>query len=189
VGTRTSFFTVSLVSILSVGCSYIGSRSQDFSDILRMEVGYPAIGVYAEATPLIHTGLDVWLAAKSHSGKALGTFETRTPEPSQFLAYSVLLFHARGFDPDPVPADQDPEEYALSEEAIQKVPHAGTMTHAHEMGRAFENPQPDHLRVIRWADVEIDVGALLGLRMRASPGELMDFALGWIGLDIGEDDS
>ena len=147
-----------------------------------------ALGVHAEATPLINTGLDVWLAGESYGGGSAGTFATRYPETSQFLAYSVLFFHARGVDPDPVPDDQDPEEYALSEEAITNVPHAGTITHIFELDKSFKDACPENLRVIRWLDVEVNAAVILGLRVRASPGQLLDFIFGIFGVDPGNDD-
>jgi len=178
-----------LATTLLSGCSYVQNRGIDFLDIVSWEVGYPAFGVHAEATPILNTGLDVWLAGESYGGGTAGTFSERHPETAQFLAYSVLFFHARGVDADPVPDDVDPEEYALSEEAITNVPHAGTITHVFELDKSFQDACPENLRVIRWLDVEASAAFLLGLRLRVSPGQLLDFVLSIFGADLAGDDA
>jgi hypothetical protein len=178
-------FCGAVVALSQSGCgagNYFRNRAGDLSDVLQGELGWPAIGVYAEVTPLLHTGLDFWRAFPAWGGTA-GTFRTRAPEQSEFFGYSVLLWHARDLDTDP--AARDPED-------LESFPptHAGTLTHVHELGHAFDDrPCPDVLRPLHWLDVEVDAALGLGVRLRFSPGELLDFLLGWFGADLGGDDA
>ena len=159
---------------------YFKNRLGDVSEILRGEVGFPAVGVYAEATPLFNAGLDVWLAYGENGGSA-GNFNSRVPEVSEFAAYSVLFFHARGFDTDPETTDP------FDDKTVEPT-HAGTVTHVHQLGRAFETNAPKNLRPLHWLDVETDIAVGVGLRIQVSPGEFIDFFLGWFGVDLGGDD-
>ncbi len=172
---------VPLVSCQPVS-RYLRHRAGDLSDALQLSVGGPAFGAHVEATALVNAGLDVWQARPGRGG-AFGNFTHRLPQGEHFLAYSIILFHARGYDADPMARDPS------NDDDFPPV-HAGFSTHAHELGRAFEDsPAPENLRPTRWLDVELSAGVFLGVRARASPGELIDFLLGWFGLDIAGDDA
>lgn len=171
--------------VLGGGCApvgrYFASRGGDLSDAVQFALGGPAVGAHVEATFLLNGGLDLWKAYGDQGG-TLGNFRGRVPGFGEFAAYSILLFHARGVDSDPLERDPD--------DAGDFPPvHAGFPTHAHELGRAFEEtPAPENLRLLRWLDVEVNAAAILGVRVRFSPGELVDFLVGWFGLDPGGDD-
>ena len=168
------------------GCQSVGdyfqNRAGDLSDALQLSLGGAAFGVHAEATPLLNAGLDIWQAyGGSKQGGTFGNFNSRVPKPGEFAAYNIFFFHARGYDTDPLSHDPtvDSEFPAV---------HAGTITHVHELGRAFkEEKPPENLRVIRWLDVEGNAALVVGARVRISPGELMDFLAGWFFVDLGGD--
>ncbi len=167
------------------GCNSVGNyftnRGKDFSDIVRTEVGWPAVGVHVDATPLISSGLDWWYAGPPYGGTA-GNYQTRHPDQSAFLGYSVILFHARGLDPEP--DLRDPHDL----EAFSP-PYAATLTHIPHLLYPFDDrPNSERLEVIHWLDLELDVALGVGVRTRVSPGQLVDFIFGWLGLDLGGDD-
>jgi hypothetical protein len=169
------------------GCAaaggYFADRAADLSDVLRWEIGLPALGAHVEATPLLATGLDVWLAYADAGGGGAGTCQNRSPEQAEFWAYSLVFWHARG-------ADTRAELWELDELDHLPRPDAGTITHVHELSWAFDGkPFPETLKPIHWLDLEVDAAAGLGVRLRLSPGQLVDFLCGWAGLDPGGDDN
>jgi hypothetical protein len=167
------------------GCAaakdYLLDRAGDLSDAFQAAFGGPAIGVHVEATVLVHVGLDAWWAYGDEGG-TVGNFHARLPGTADYAAYSIVVFHARGVDTDPAARDpSNPDHFP--------PPHGGFPTHAHELGRAFEEPpRPEHLRLLRWLDLEVDAAWIAGLRARWSPGETVDFLLGWFGIDLAGDD-
>lgn len=167
------------------GCGVVGDylldRSGDFSQIVRVEVGWPAVGIHVDATPLASTGLDLWLAGPPYGGVA-GNYQTRRPEQGSFVGYSVVIFHARGLDPEPDLRDPDDLEGF-------SPPYSAAITHIPHLGYTFDDrPNSERLELIHWLDVEVDAALGVGVRTRVSPGQLLDFVLGWFGLDPGGDD-
>ena len=173
-------FLITLSGCQSAG-RYFEDRALDFSDIVRLEWGWPAFGVHVDATPLVSTGLDVWLAYPPYGGTA-GNYQSRVPERASFVGYSTVFWYARDMDGDPLARDpENPDDFP--------PPYASFVTQVHRLGYAFDDrPASERLRPIHWLDVEADWGFGIGLRTRVSPGQTLDFVLGWFGLDIGEDD-
>jgi len=172
------------VLLVASGCHSVGDyfvdRAGDLSDMLQLAVGAPAIGLHVEATAVANVGLDHWRCYAPYGG-TVGNFSERVPSEADFAGYSVLLFHAREYDTDPAGRDAD-------DDALLDPAHAGFVTHLHELGRAFEDRPPEHLRLLHWLDIEVDAGAIIGVRARVSPAEMVDFLVGWFGLDLGADD-
>ncbi|MBI4585321.1 MAG: hypothetical protein HY717_15005 [Planctomycetes bacterium] len=173
------------LALLSSGCgsvaTYFKNRAGDFSDAVQVAVGAPAIGGHLEATALLATGLDGW-SAYGKEGGSFGNFQSRAPAAEEFAGYSVILLHARGVDTHPMARDP------FNDRDFPPF-HDGTITHAFELSRAFtDEVPPENLRWTRWLDVEVDAALVIGARARLSPGELLDFLLGWWGLDLAGDD-
>lgn len=174
-------------SILLSGCAgagdYLVKRGLDLSDALQFEVVGPGVGAYVEVTPLVHLGADVIMAYGDYGG-ACGNFQSRVPGASEFAAYSLIVFHARGVDTDPVSLDPNSDEDF-------PPPHGGFFIHGYRIGSAFSDDAmtPRYVRPIHWLDVEVDGAAFLGMRIGFSVGELGDFFLGWFGVDIAGDDA
>lgn len=164
------------------GCSYLERRAGDLSDVVRFELGWPAVGAYVHATPLLGTGLDLWTAYPVY-GATAGNYQSRVPGQGELGAYSLVLWHARGYDTRPEDRDPaNPDDFP--------APDAGAITQIHRLHWPFEEaPSPEVLEPIHWLDLEADVALGVGLRLRLSPGQLADFVLGWFGLDIAGDDA
>ena len=172
--------------LLLPGCAGVGdyfvARGFDLSDALKFEVLGTGIGGYVEVTPLAHLGIDAIMAYGDYGG-ACGNFQSRVPEASEFAAYSLIVFHARGVDTDPTGLDPNRDEDF-------PPPHGGFFVHGYQLGSAFSDDAgtPEYVRPLHWLDVEVDGAALLGLRVGVSVGEVADFLLGWFGADIAGDD-
>ena len=101
---------------------------------------------------------------------------------AQYFGNASDSWYARDMDGNPLA--RDPENLDDF-----PPPYASFVTQVHRLGEAFDDrPSSERLRPIHWLDVEADCGFGLGLRTRVSPGQTLDFILGWLGLDIGADD-
>ena len=172
--------------VLLPGCAGVGDyfveRGLDLSDALKFELLGPGIGGYVEVTPLAHIGIDAILAYGDYGG-AHGNFQSRVPDASEFAAYSLIVFHARGVHTDPAGVDPNRDEDF-------PTPHGGFFIHGYQLGSAFSDHPgtPQYVWPLHWLDVEVDGAAFLGMRIGISVGELADFLLGWFGVDIAGDD-
>jgi hypothetical protein len=159
--------TAVLLLLFLTGCQYMANRASDFGDCFRAEgvVGLTG-GVWTHAGPLLHGGLGM---GDFPFNKSFGWRYNYTPDESH------------GHDSYPN------EVYGLW---------------YHETTPAYQGPNhrcyvllPPLLSVggppVNWLHAfDIDIGAsfLVGVNVGFSPGEFLDFLLGWFGIDIAGDD-
>lgn len=162
----------SLVLVLLLpGCTWLGARGRDLGDIVRVE-GSVGVGLQANVTvgELLHLG--VGSSRRSSGGWAYGipTSERRVEAhlPLSIIeAWDHEALHVLkiGDGPDP---------------ALHRCPIVAPATF--ESGR-IRKP------AMQFWNLEIGVMAIaVGAEVGVNPAELVDFVLGWIGLDIGGDD-
>ena len=166
----------------SGGCSYFQNRVNDLLDPFRFDVGVGP-GLYAEARATDFLALALGGQVQNTVGMN-GRF-VRERETFAYGFSWVVMGGATTKDASPILAD-DPSRYVHTHDSIPNhivvVPGFGS----------FHHPEPWTLanRGVHVADlgvslVLVEVGASIGF----SPGEVVDFLLGIVGLDIAGDDS
>ena len=179
-------FMVLLVSLITAtGCSANGfsaDRWRDVADIFTLTTG-PAIGSGARVGPL-HAGFGIIMDFYGLRGGGFGTmpwdpYWCGTIEGT-ILSHDTLYFegdskliregdlryknyHNQGYPLISYVDIDDNEHYKKSREHMPSI-------------------------LPYYTQLEVFGGALWGLRIGFNPGELVDFILGWFGLDIFKDD-
>ena len=177
------------LALSSSGCSYLRNRCADLLDIASVDVGYGP-GVYAEAraTDFLVPGLGVhsYLEAYSLHGRYAGEVErwsgfglppfltATTYMPADGRLVSVVDGDRSGYD---LHMEPPWASYAMCIPGVW----IGSLDHApgYSVGE----------RGMRVADVGVHVQCLVGVRLGFSPGESVDWLLGWFGLDLSGDDA
>lgn len=161
--------TLPLLFALLGGCGYLGQRGNDFADCWRAEYSMGGPSVWVHAGPLLHTGL--------------GKVDVPSGHELAFCAGVGFRYNlpGAGF------WDDCPETFCILHDT---EPRDG------EKHRCFAilpgllyRGAPDRSPLHLW---DVDVGAtafLVGCVIGFSPGEFLDFLLGWFGIDIAGDDS
>lgn len=160
-----------LLGCLLGGCGFLSQRGEDFLDIWRADLhSFSVPGVWVHAGPILHTGLGS--TRLRYHGPAPGIGHIYNQQPSGEAACSdvyILLYHfssAAGLEP-------------------KKDGHKclGILPGLFHTG-AHDRP------VIHLFDIEVGVNLfIIGVDAGFSPGQLLDFLLGWFGIDIAEDDA
>ena len=175
------------VTVLSSGCAssgYWADRRRDAMDIVTIQVGY-GLGAKARVGP-VQTGLLADIGGVGiRGGEVLGLKD----------------FWPEGYDE---PAKQDYEALVIGRELF------GGNDVSNRRGKSFgakqvlfaypiTHPEADqqswlqeHHMVLNpapyYSQIEVVAAAGISLRVGFNPGELLDFLLGWFGIDIYDDD-
>lgn len=171
---------------------YLSARARDFLDIPKCAAG-TGLGLHVdvEATMLFHFGLGggfnqlvglthgLWWGLEVVGGFPItnwaygeGGWRGMTVCHYRCPFYFPLLLHSLSY---PV----------LPDFASSLVPIFMT----YKNGKFGPPSVYETFHPIRWADVEAGVTlGVVAFRAGVSPGEALDFALGWFGIDLGEDD-
>ena len=155
------------------GCTtgYWIDRGRDAADVFTFAAS-PAIGVRARFGP-ISSGLALHdTPSWGLAGGKVGVLEHHESKyGTDFPCFELLLFGYEEFRPRGIPKERDKgySSYMLF------------MVNAEEM---------DHRVVIPpfWTQIEITAGLFVGGKVGFNPGELLDFILGFAGIDIYDDD-
>ncbi|MCB9898317.1 MAG: hypothetical protein H6825_09970 [Planctomycetes bacterium] len=171
------------------GCAYAEARAADLADIglLELSAGYGAhVGV--QLTDFVGTGIgysEQW--ALAWHGREVGTLHRSSAGiVTIFLSFS------------------EPERHAMST-WVGAAPRADASAEVGEQANCLFVPMdwwfgsrhagPGHdpgfelaPRGIRSFDVTLGASLMLGVHVGVSLGDLLDFVLGWTGLDIAGDD-
>jgi hypothetical protein len=167
-----------LLLITFCGCSYFSGRWDDFADCWRLE-GNLAVptAIWVHAGPVAHLGVGGVDNFELHSTE----FKSMSSGPRYHLPERARRGAA--------------ERYFLVVHRVtdQDMKGRGGERNLHEcfgilpgiLHRTGQDRDLLHL----W-DVEVGVSPLfVGLNIGVSPGELLDFLLGWFGIDLGGDDA
>jgi hypothetical protein len=151
--------------LLLTGCAgYWRDRGRDAGDILGASIG-PGIGATAQVGPAaaglgVHLGLDGW-----EDGARVEGFGHA---PGSFAGSLVIISTKYGSEGA---ADRG-KAYRVDTLGVLPVgPAAGAMMPASYFTK-----------------VEVSVGFLASVKVAMNPGEILDFLLGFVGLDIYSDD-
>lgn len=156
---------VAMIPLLLTGCGYMRDRWADAKDVFTLGVG-PGIGAVARVGPL-QTGLGATadMVALANGEWAIGGLGIcGVMDTSPVMACAAVI----GTSSDG------------AGEARRKnfdVLHAIVPIHTDHWPSAPYYTQ-----------IEISGGALLSVHVGFNPGELLDFVLGWVGIDIYRDD-
>ncbi len=169
---------------LCTGCTYLKNRGNDFLDVVWADVGYGlGVGVDMQLTAFSQSGLGVYRMAKS--GLTRREFKTWNEFGAALLLGRMVLYDQH--PPARPPGEHDGERRGslIYPTAIRSL-----------LGDEFKAEGRPRIHIVNprapWMNAfDVDIGVALiviGARVGLSPGEGVDFLLGWFGLDIGEDD-
>lgn len=159
-----------LLAMTAGGCSYLRARGEDFLDVWRGEIhlfGVP--GAWVHAGPLLHTGLGVVRFGGHGPAPSLAhLYNHKDPEQVDYPS-GYFLWHTGGHWPE---HERKAEHHCFG--VLPGLFHQG------------DQDRP----LIHLFDLEVGAGFLLaGFDVGFSPGQFLDFLLGWFGIDLGNDDS
>lgn len=156
--------------LLLSACTSLSSRAADFADCWRAEA-HLGLGAWAQAGPVAHAGMGMpegLLLGMSLGGWRYGydlpRIEGHTDFPTEVYG---IIGHASSLP------GSDQEEMA----------HTCFILLPPILG--LEGP---HSYWLHDADVEVGGGFVLCFTLGFSPGEFLDFLLGWFGIDLAGDD-
>ena len=203
---RSRPFAALLACLLcaSSGCGYLVDRGADFLDQYRIAVGAGSVGgVRGRARGRVDSGL--MCGIKPHAA-ALG-WKYGTPlyfheADGRIYADQAEIFRATSI----TDLDYAHGRYASARTSFALLPGVFTWTDASPLDYSWEVPDEgldyedshwlwsaETFRDNRWAqihafDVELEVGLFVYVDAGWSPGELLDFLLGLVTIDIAGDD-
>lgn len=150
------------LALAQAGCTYLQERGEDFLDVWRGDLLGPGLpGAWAHAGPLAHVGLGgpITPGICATEDVGVGWAYPLPPEGRRCGEGYFLLLHS---------ADGDHRCFGI-------LPF---------LTGANADRSPLHL-----CDLEVGANVLFfGIRAGFSPGEFLDFLLGWFGPDIARDD-
>lgn len=187
-----------LIAFLSTGCqttvgNYFANRARDLGDCLALQAGIGfGLGVEAKAAGVAHLaigggGLSNLVSLGWAYGRLCptgGPRGRRAPKGYVFLGFPFLQPEAHGF------SIMD----CLHENGVSGSDEHHCYIVLPALTEWLAPEKEWERRERRWArthafDVEASVMALfVGARVGISPGEILDFLLGWVGIDIAGDD-
>lgn len=163
----------------SMSCSYVKNRSNDLLDVfwLDVDVGlWPSVDLHV--TDFFGLGLgysDQSVPLVNWHGRHVGSVPRKTMGFGAVIAATVYQHES-----NMVPILSGSGSY---DDNVQSPPKLAAF-----MPTYFVKPYRASDRGLRLADVAASVTAGLGVRVGFSPGELLDFVLGFVGIDLGDDD-
>ena len=170
-------------ALLASGCAtYVRDRVADAGDIFTVTVG-TGIGVTAKAGP-IHTGLGYGIDLYGLRGGEFGSFAPHAPEDewplSGDIAFIISAFG--GFAPHADRAYARGKTFASAylDNPEKLLPLVDPPWDWDEEWHSIIHPQ--------WTQIDLSLGLIASVRVGFNPGELVDFVLGFVGLDLYGDD-
>jgi hypothetical protein len=162
-----------LLALPGVGCAYAQDRFRDFADVWRVEVS-AGVGLQADVAvgEVAHLGLGSsrrWSAGLRY-GEVIG--ERRVED---HLPLSLLWWAA------------EPDASGVHQLRLGDATHSQHRCDAIVPGELLSGTLEKD--PIHYWDIEVRafVG-VAGVEVGFSPGQFVDFLLGWFGIDIGNDD-
>lgn len=174
-------------ALTQAGCvgTYLENRARDLFDPVSLDLaGGAGLGFHARAS-ILHTGAGY--AQMYHVGLLDGPpgRNNRLGLSPEFHAAWIIGTHDGTMAGLPNAFTDEPLYATWLRKGDHVAPHACWIVHA--PGDPVATPR------MRWwqlADVSAGANAVLvGARAGVSPGELLDFVLGWFGIDIAGDDA
>ena len=170
-------------ALLASGCAtYVRDRVADAGDIFTVTVG-TGIGVTAKAGP-IHTGLGFDIDLYGLRGGEFGSFvpdrKTDTLLPPSCNA-AVIAAAIGAFGPH--------KSRAWARGKTFSSPYLDTGELLPFLDLPWNNDAECHPLIDpQWTQTDLSVGLIASVRLGFNPGELLDFLIGIVGLDLYGDD-
>jgi len=173
------------------GCVYLQDRGRDFADIFGLDVGSGA-GI----------GVDLQLSIYIHAGIAVYDLEKYVLTPNEIDRWRevvvapvigrMIFYYDKSQRTSIRPRREGRVPDAVRGGLLISPPIVGELLETEQI-RATGFEEPARNPEAPWINaLDTDVGvalAVVGFRFGISPGELIDFLLGWFGFDIGFDDT
>ena len=196
-----------LLALLCSACNATANRGLDFLDQFRFVVGVTSGGgVRVNAGGIVHTGMNIGIKADGTAfGWKYGTpksfytpsadvtfdadqallFTTTTVSRLNYRAGSYRLGRESFFL---LPALFSRVDSARPDEIRWYVPEEGIQLNERNWIWSREAIRGTRAAQIRAFDLELEIGFIGYLDMGYSPGETLDFLLGFFGIDLADDD-
>jgi len=193
-----------LLLVLLSSCRYVRNRVRDLGDPFRISVGAGSVvGVRAKAVGLVDTGLMMGVKPNAAAlGWRYGTPLFFNEKDPRVASNQAEIFRTTSM----VGMDYVEGSYRSAQKSVAVLPALFTWTDATprkydwlvpETGDQFrdrswlwsrETARRNRYAQIHAFDVEGEVGLVVYLDVGFSPGEFLDFLLGFFGIDIAHDD-
>ncbi len=194
-----SLASLLLAAVLGTGCqttigNYFANRARDFGECFRLQVGAgKGVGGAVRAGGLVHAGLlfggssrDLGIGWVYGSGYAFGAGASGKKGSDREGGFTILNFDLHE---ELVPRRGREDELVLEEHfCFGLLPAIFSSVNDKNLwtNQALNASPRAHVHAF---DIEAEVHALfLFTKVGFSPGELVDFLLGWFGADIAQDD-
>lgn len=176
------------LALSTSGCTYLQARGADFLDVFTLEASLgPGLHVIAHATDFVGTGIG---SSKQHGVALHGRYAGMTTR----VAFGAGFVHRSSIqEPERLHTVIGPHRAPSEDEWLSPGYQAGFMyipvLWFQSWGTMVESEGLGTFpRGIRTFDISVGASALVGVHLGFSPGELLDFLLGWTTLDIAGDD-
>jgi hypothetical protein len=177
------------VSVLAGGCAttgYWADRRRDALDIFTVQIGY-GLGAKARVGP-VQTGLLADIGGVGiRGGDVLGIkdfWPVGYDEPAKQDYVGVVIGREAFGGSDA--SNRRGKSFGAKQVLFASYPITGPLDDSQrawlEEHHVVLNPAP------YYSEIEVVAAAGLSLRLGFNPGELVDFLLGWFGVDIYDDD-
>jgi hypothetical protein len=194
-----------LVLLLALaGCRYLRDRAADLLDPFRASVGVGSVaGVRVRAVGVVDTGLMMGVKPRASAlGWRYGTPLHFSPKDRKLDADQSELIRSTSL----TGLDLGAGSYRSARTSAAILPGIFTWTDATPTGYEWLVPEEgEDFRERHWVwsretsrrnryaqihafDVEAEVAVLAYLELGLSPGEIADFLLGFVGIDLAKDD-
>lgn len=163
------------MALLAAGCSiprsvggYVADRFGDAADIVNLKFGFaPSMFVELRATPFIRVPIGLLGADGGMTSAWVGLIDGKF---QQKMAESLVGLPLGEF-----------QLFLLASRIVNGESVSGGPYPMISWPRPFPPP-------IRWLDVSVELSMLARVKFTLSPGQALDFALGFICIDIAQDD-
>jgi hypothetical protein len=164
------------------GCAYTAARGRDFTDVLSLGIsGGGGLGARATATRLVALELG---AQKDE--KLVGWRERNFGWVESSYGLLFASWRQPSLDEEPLP-EKSPFQLITTSQRRNFFPARTEVEETRHIFFILAGARG--VRPVTALDVGVGLSALIaGLEVTVSPGELVDFLLGWFGVDIGRDD-
>jgi hypothetical protein len=178
--------TLALAALLAAcgpGCRYLANRGKDLTDIVAPGIS-PGGGIGARVSATRLVALEI-IAQKDEDFFGWRERAAHWYESAYGLPFSIWRMPAIGEGERPVRHWYD--MFTTSRRLDQYPKREETEDRRHTL---FFFSGGRGLRLIDFLDVEVGVSALIGgVELSLRPGQVLDFFLGWFGLDLSGDDT
>lgn len=179
--------SLSLLAILVAAqssCSYIEKRARDAADIVLIAPEWRVVGAKGQLGPWGQLGYYCSMVGPAGYARGYGLLGPHLGayEHQDCTLFPLLIFvQSRSGAPDP----RHKDFFVMGKWLL---PYLEPQTDPDATFGGFEEADDWRRLAPRYTQIELALGVWVGVRVGFNPGELVDFVIGWFGLDLYDDD-